>query len=324
MTKPAPVPRVARDRRDDRYDAHGLMPAKRAGAGWVVAAPLGPVQFADDPDEAERREAAEYSGSTEVEDTVAVEILGEIVTGVIYLHDKPPIGSLVEVETRGDLLVIPRWYEHPRPPGRDLIPLTAEDYFFRGEGSYGDDAGATDHYLSNTTIFHAGVPQNQVPIIEAHSEWGSSVHTDDNTGYATSDDVGFDAALRAAFGLGGTPGTYHLSTLGAMSRPADIPADVWAIRWRIIVRVRCSIQGWLGSVIRFGTLSGGYDYQRLPDYVTPVGPSGFTRYESPWYGHSADYLREGHGELLMGGDGGTFDAAYMALEVEWDWEEETP
>jgi hypothetical protein len=93
------VMRLPRDRRDDRYDAQGLMPRKAAGAGWVTS-----VQ----------------------DDTVTVEILGENVTGVIFLHDKPTPGDLVEIETRGDLTVIPRWFEHPEP----LVPLDGHSQLF--------------------------------------------------------------------------------------------------------------------------------------------------------------------------------------------------
>jgi hypothetical protein len=88
MPKATGTPRIPRDRRDDRYDAQGLMPRKAAGAGYVTS-----VQ----------------------DDTVTVNVTDQDVSGVIFLHDKPPVGSIVEIETRGDLTVIPRWFEHPPP-----------------------------------------------------------------------------------------------------------------------------------------------------------------------------------------------------------------
>lgn len=99
VPKATGTPRIPRDRRDDRYDTQGLMPRKAAGAGWVTSVE---------------------------DDTVTVEILGEYVTGVIFLHDKPSPGDLVEIETRGDLTVIPRWFEHPEP----VVPLdgTAQEF----------------------------------------------------------------------------------------------------------------------------------------------------------------------------------------------------
>lgn len=85
----APVPRVARSRRDDRYRAGRPTEPKRAAAGWVT--------------------------SVQADDTCTVLSLGEELTGVIYLDDPPPVGAVVEVEARGDLLVIPRWYPGPVP-----------------------------------------------------------------------------------------------------------------------------------------------------------------------------------------------------------------
>ena len=49
------------------------------------------------------------------DDTVTVKMFDEDVSGVIYLGERPLVGAVVEVETRGDLLVIPFWYEGPLP-----------------------------------------------------------------------------------------------------------------------------------------------------------------------------------------------------------------
>jgi hypothetical protein len=96
----APIPRVPRSRRDARYDPGSPMPPKRAAAGYVVS-----VQ--DDYD------------------TVTVDVLDEQLTGVIPLGDMPPVGAIVEVESRGDLLVIPVWY--PGPPTSLTVDLPAHN-----------------------------------------------------------------------------------------------------------------------------------------------------------------------------------------------------
>jgi hypothetical protein len=86
----SPVPRVPRSRRDDRYEAGRPTPYKRPSAGWVKS-----VQ-ADDG-------------------TCTVVILDESITGVIPLDDMPTPGAIVEIEARGDLLVILNWYEYSFP-----------------------------------------------------------------------------------------------------------------------------------------------------------------------------------------------------------------
>src|SRR4051812_5314320 len=91
MVKPAPTPRVRRDRRDDRYDAGRPAPGKGSESGYVVS--LQPET-----------------------DSCTVDILDEEITGVVPLGDMPTVGAIVEVEARGDLLVIPVWYEGPPPP----------------------------------------------------------------------------------------------------------------------------------------------------------------------------------------------------------------
>jgi hypothetical protein len=86
-----PAPRVPRSRRDDRYDTGHPAPPKRATAGYVVS-----IQ--------------------DSYDTVTVDVLDEELTGVIPLGEMPPVGAIVEVEARGDLLVIPTWFPGPPPP----------------------------------------------------------------------------------------------------------------------------------------------------------------------------------------------------------------
>lgn len=84
----APIRRVIRSRRDDRYQAGVPTGPKRAASGWVVGVD---------------------------EDTVTVRILGEDITGVIPIGEMPPCGAICEVESRRDVLVIPRWYPGPEP-----------------------------------------------------------------------------------------------------------------------------------------------------------------------------------------------------------------
>lgn len=95
MPQAAPIPRVARDRRDDSYETGHPTPGKRAGAGYVVSVE---------------------------DDTCTVKMFDEDVTGVIYLGEPPVVGSVVEVEARGDLLVIPLWFE-AAPGWLELPPV---------------------------------------------------------------------------------------------------------------------------------------------------------------------------------------------------------
>lgn len=87
-----PVPRVPRSRRDDRYEAGRPAPYKRPSSGWVKS-----VQ--------------------EDDGTCTVVILDERISGVIPLNDMPTPGDIVEVEARGDLMVILSSYDHPLPEG---------------------------------------------------------------------------------------------------------------------------------------------------------------------------------------------------------------
>jgi hypothetical protein len=131
----APAPRVPRSRRDDRYQAGRPTPYKRPSSGWVKS-----VQ----------------------DDTCTVVILGEQITGVIPLHDMPTPGAVVEVETRGDLLCIINWFEHPLPPesmpyaflsGAD--PDTEEPAFDATVIPYlSDDSDATFLHFNGSTGVH--------------------------------------------------------------------------------------------------------------------------------------------------------------------------
>jgi hypothetical protein len=131
-----PAPRVPRSRRDDRYDTGHPAPPKRATAGYVVS-----IQ--------------------DSYDTVTVDVLDEELTGVIPLGEMPPVGAIVEVEARGDLLVIPTWFPGPPPPPEEC---TARILFYdyvpagdppstasvTGEDPWGDDA--SDTYTDSTTV----------------------------------------------------------------------------------------------------------------------------------------------------------------------------
>lgn len=95
----SPVPRVPRSRRDDRYDAGRPAPYKHQSAGWVK--------------------------SIQDDGTCTVVVLNEDLTGLIPLDSTPTPGAIVEIESRGDLMCIRRWYEHPLPP-------PDEETYFRG------------------------------------------------------------------------------------------------------------------------------------------------------------------------------------------------
>jgi hypothetical protein len=284
-------PRVARDRRDDRYVAGRWTPYARPAAGWVES-----VQ----------------------DDTCTVDILGESITGVIYLDDEPSRGDLVEIETRGDLVVVLNWHEHPPPPEPKsvIIPLTAPDYFFKP----GSPTNTTDHFQSSA-LFNKpalGGPWVQIPEIEANSSWGSSVHTDDDTGYSMADSVGFDAAAEATYKP--PSGQYYLTTIGAMTKGAAVPATATKVRCRMIVRTRNSIASTLEESIYFGTAASYND-----EYLTPSVTTTFTRHVSGWYGVTSTRLaslKAGQGVMTLraAGPNGTFNVAYMAIEIEWDWD----
>lgn len=77
-----PVPRVPRSRRDARFVMSHPLPPKRGGVGIVTS-----------------REG----------DTCSVLITGEVITGCIPLTSMPPVDAIVEVESRGDIMVVLDW-----------------------------------------------------------------------------------------------------------------------------------------------------------------------------------------------------------------------
>lgn len=84
-----PLPRVPRSRRDDLFEKGHPLCAKRGGIGIVMS-----------------REG----------DTATVLISEEMISGCIPLTEMPPVGAVVEVEARCDLMVILDWSDGvPQP-----------------------------------------------------------------------------------------------------------------------------------------------------------------------------------------------------------------
>lgn len=148
----APIPRVARDRRDDRYDAGLPAPPKRAESGYVVS-------IQDDTD------------------TVTVDILDEQLTGVVPLGDMPPVGAVVEVESRGDLLVIPMWYEGPPVPETLTVDLPAHNITtrLRGPSEKALIVGGPEALATRST-------DSYVRMDSTTTHWAFNVGYDDTTG----------------------------------------------------------------------------------------------------------------------------------------------
>lgn len=106
-----PVPRVPRSRRDDRYPkGHPLCP-KRGGIGIVMS-----------------REG----------DTCTVLIIDELITGCLPLTSMPPVGAIVEVEARCELMVILDWSDGVPQP------VLGEWYFTPAESPGWAEADKTD------------------------------------------------------------------------------------------------------------------------------------------------------------------------------------
>lgn len=105
--------RTPRSRRDDAYPRAYPMPFKQPGIGIVTAI---------DTDDA----------------TVTVEVLDELLPGVIPLGDMPPVDSIVEIEVRGDLMVALDWTK-PTPVPVDLLTFRGETHWdvfgFDGPGA---------------------------------------------------------------------------------------------------------------------------------------------------------------------------------------------
>jgi hypothetical protein len=114
-----PTARVPRSRRDDRYQPGYPPPPKRAVAGYVTS-----IQ--------------------DSLDTVTVVVCEEPLTGVIPLGAMPAVGDVVEVESRGDLLVIPYWLDVEEPLDSTTIdvPLTRGRHI-----QHEEDGSTTDEFL---------------------------------------------------------------------------------------------------------------------------------------------------------------------------------
>jgi len=119
---------------------------------------------------------------------VTVTSLGEELTGVIPLGDMPPVGAIVEVEARGDLLVIPLWF--PGPPTTVTVELPAQNVTAVLSGY---PPGKIDIVGGPSALFTRG-DDTYVRFRIAPGEEGSepdvAVGYDDTTG---EDVMGFDA-----------------------------------------------------------------------------------------------------------------------------------
>jgi hypothetical protein len=109
-----PVPRVPRSRRDDKFHkSHALAP-KLGGIGIVM---------------------------TREGETCTVLISEEMISGCIPLTSMPPIGAIVEVESRGDLMVILDWSDGTAQPQLGEWYLTAAESPGWTEGSSDSTVG---------------------------------------------------------------------------------------------------------------------------------------------------------------------------------------
>lgn len=106
-----PLPRVPRSRRDDLFEKGHPLCAKRGGIGIVMS-----------------REG----------DTATVLISEELISGCIPLTEMPPVGAVVEVEARCDLMVILDWSDGVPQP------ILGEWYFTPAESPNWAEADKTD------------------------------------------------------------------------------------------------------------------------------------------------------------------------------------
>jgi hypothetical protein len=119
-----PVPRVPRSRRDDKFHkSHALAP-KLGGIGIVM---------------------------TREGETCTVLISEEMISGCIPLTSMPPIGAIVEVESRGDLMVILDWSDGTAQP------VLGEWYFTAAE-SPGWTEGPSDSVVGMGQHVGAAAP----------------------------------------------------------------------------------------------------------------------------------------------------------------------
>lgn len=134
----APVPRVPRSRRDDRFVmAHPLCP-KLGGVGIV---------------------------SSRQGDTVTVLISDEEITGVIPLTSIPPVGAIVEVESRCDLMVILDWQAGDLPqPQLGEWYFTASESPGWSEGESDSPVGAGERVTNPAPIEGPGILWNTLEL----------------------------------------------------------------------------------------------------------------------------------------------------------------
>lgn len=211
MTRPAPIPAVRRDRRDDRYRAGHPTPYKRAAAGVVVS-----VQ----------------------DDTVTTTVAGVNLTGVIPLGDMPVVGDIVEVEARGSLLVIPGV-----DAGVFIVPPikygTAPDGTYKwarttvtGKRPNKGTANAGTYLWARTAATgQAGLIQPLGSSLTGTYLWARTTATGTGNRYAAA--VAFDSPSRylrleettgtVAAGWAGTPNGSYVATptLGAVGREGN-------------------------------------------------------------------------------------------------------
>lgn len=208
----------------------------------------------------------------------------------------------------------------------DIITFTAADYYFRSSGNIdGDDPPArmtTDHFMSNGyAITVASDPHivDMVPMIEVNATWGTSVDTDDDTGYATADSAGFSADVNAAYGL---TTDWYLLVLGTIVEPWTPPAGATDIFGKAVIRARVTDGGTeIAFPVIFGDTTSGVDFQEVSESGLT---SSFQRFESTFFGLDSGRLAAlaaGECEMQAGElsftTAGVLDVAYMALEIDY-------
>ena len=102
---------IARLRQDSISGQRAILISTTAAGQTIPAGATRTFQIYEAWLEIERPDAAPPDDPTS--DTVNVEMLGEVLTGVVYLDERPVLGDIVEVESRGDLLVIENRFTGP-------------------------------------------------------------------------------------------------------------------------------------------------------------------------------------------------------------------
>lgn len=117
-----------------------------------------------------------YEGSSASSDTVSVLVDDEVLTNVIPLGEIPPPGAIAEVEARGDLMVVRRWWPGPVPVEG---PIVRDIFLTRGRvvanptGTEND----LDYFVDfpATVTFHAQAelgPTFMYPVqYDGHDAW---------------------------------------------------------------------------------------------------------------------------------------------------------